>query len=439
MGCHWIIGRPTIAVTLLALAAPVSADHVVLQNGREFDGEVVAESDRTLTLEMFVPPGYTLGRTFEKAAIKTLVRPPREGEPYVLVPLIGQIGKDVTADALRGGLEKARKANPRFIVLAIDSPGGDIGEMVGMLDLLRDASKQIEVVAYVKRAYSAAAVIAMSCRDIYMKPDAAIGATVPFRMTANGPADVDAKFRSVIEAQMRASTAQGGHADLLIRAMSEMNLELYLASENGKPVLRTSGPGKLIKSKGQILTLTANEAAECGLAHVVAGMTEMGKQVAGGAWYEASRRPWNAVIAAVALQRQRERDLMEQEQRWLARQTAMAQIRPEYEAIVRRVAELSTKINAARNAIEESTKRSTAELKQIDADYRQAIASARFQSDAVAAAARAAEMRDSRAAATRQNWQSQVASFQAQEDAAQKELAQLRIRAQQLLDSLPPE
>jgi len=54
-------------------------------------------------------------------------------------------------------------------------------------------------------------------------------------------------------------------------------------------------------------------------------------------------------------------------------------------------------------------------------------------------ASRSTEVRDSGAATTRQNWQSQVASFKAQEDAAQKELAQLQIREKELLDSVPSE
>ena len=40
----------------------------------------------------------------------------------------------------------------------------------------------------------------MTCRDLYMTPIASMAA-VPFHMTANGPEDVDAKFRSAFEAK----------------------------------------------------------------------------------------------------------------------------------------------------------------------------------------------------------------------------------------------
>jgi ATP-dependent protease ClpP protease subunit len=416
-----------VGFTLATLLAPfVRADHIVLQNGRAFDGEFVAETNSTVTLEMFFPPSYTMERRFNKAQIKTWQRPAHVGAPYVMIPIIGEIGNDVTVDAIRAGLEKARAARPRYIVLAIDSPGGDIGQMDGIVDLLIGASKEVKIVAYVKQAYSAAAVIAMCCNEIYAKPDAAIGACVPFRLAENGPEDVDAKFRSAFEAKIRASTAQGGHADLLIRGMSELDLQIYLATEDSKPVLRTSGPGKLIKGSGQILTLTADEAVQCGLARIAPDMADLGNQVAGGAWYESSRRPWNAVVATIALQRRR-----------LAREAAIARVRPEYNAIERRIAPLVAKGVAANNAINNLTAQCNAELQQVDHEYRQAFLLTQYQSDPAAAAARALEVHNASAAAARQNWQSNVAGLQAVADAAWGEVAQLRQREKQLLDSIP--
>jgi ATP-dependent protease ClpP protease subunit len=416
-----------------------AADRLVLRSGKRIEGEVIAEDGSTVTVEVLVPPGYTIRRRVNKAEIASRLRPPRTGVPYVLIPVIGEIGKDVTVDALRAGIDKARAAKPRYIVLAIDSPGGEISQMAGMVDLLIDASKDVETVAYVKQAYSAAAVIAMCCREVYMKPDAVIGAAVPFAMTENGPADVDAKFRSAFEAKIRASTAHGGHADLLIRGMSELDLQIFVATENGKPVLHTSGPGKMVKSSGQILTLTAGEAQQCGLAHVATGMTDLGGLVAGCPWYECSDRAWNAVIATVALQRQREWDQLEQRRRFLARQSAIAVVKPEWEAIEHRIAELLPKAAANADAVKNLNAQCNSELLQIENEYQQALAIARYQADPAAAVARALEVRNARAAETRQNWQASVAALQSTGEAAALEVGQLRARERVLLASIPPE
>lgn len=414
-------------------------DHVVLKNGKSFDGEIVSENKDAIRLEIFVPPAYTMARRLERVRIKTLIRSVHDGSPYVLIPIFGVVGEDITVDALRAGLAKARAVKATRIILAIDSPGGDVGQMAAMVDDLAMASQDVKIVAYVKKAYSAAAVIAMCCPQVYLTPDGVIGAVVPFRMTDNGPADVDAKFRSAFEAKIRASTAQGGHADLLIRGMSEPDLELYLTNENNEPVLRTAGPGKLIKAKAQILTLTAHEACECGLGRIATDWIDLGQQVTGGRWYESTHRPWNAVVTVVEGHRQHERDIAELHQRQLARRTAIQQIRPECEAIELRVNELLAKSASAQNAAHDLAARGYAELQQIDLEYQQALQAAQSQPAPTVAMAQAAEVRNERASTVRQFYQAKIAAMYAEDEAARMEATRLQSRERQMIASLPPE
>lgn len=431
----WLLCAGFCVLTSLT-AVPARADRILLRNGRTLDGDITAETDKTVTLDITgADATHTL--RLSKAQIESYERVPREGPPYVVIPLFGTIGDDVTLEALRAGLAEARAARPRYVVLAINSPGGNVTEMRGMLALLAEASKDLEIIAYVKSGYSAAAVIAMSCRQVFMTPDAAMGAAVPYRMTDNGPTDVDAKFRSVIEAEMRAAAARGGHDDLLIRGMIELDLEIFLAADKGRPVLRTTGPGRVVKAKGQILTLTAAEAADCGLARVAADMGDLGKQVAGGAWHQATRRTMTAVTGTVAKERRRRREEAERRQRVLARLEALERVRPEWDAIERRVAEVTARGLAAKSAIADLTAKRDAELQQIDREYRNALELARYQLDPNAAVARAVEVMNARAASTRQYTQSQVSRLEADSEAALLESSQLRIRQRQLLASVP--
>ena len=425
-------------VAVLALGAPANADRLILQNNRIVEGDVVAEDQNTVSVEVWVA-GSTLTRRIRKTDIKTWNRPNRDGPAFTTIPVIGVIGTDVTADALRAGLDEARASKARFVVLAIDSPGGEVGQMNRIVDLLMGVPAETEVVAYVRRAHSAAAVIAMSCRRIYMRPEATIGATVPFRMTEDGPADVDAKFRSVIEAKMRAANRHGGHADLLVRGMSEMDLEIYLTSEDGKPVLRTSGPGKAVKARGQIVTLTAKEAVECGFAHLTTGVVDMGQQVCGGPWHEPNRRAWNVTVGAVELQRQRERAESERLHRFLARRRAIAQAGPEYNTIERRIGELAAKAAAARAALTDLAASHEREVRQIDLEYKQAVGLATHQADPNRAVARALEAANARAATARQHLQANSTRLQAEYDAAQVEVSLLRDRQRELIATIPAE
>jgi len=433
----WRNALSAVALTFF-LSSALNADRIVLQNGKTFDGEITSEDDQSVTIEVWgVESSFT--RRIGKSQIKSWDKPSHDGQPYVVIPVFGVIGEDVTVDALRAGLAQARVAQPKYVILAIDSPGGEISQMIGMIDLLNDASKTLKIVAYVKSAYSAAAVIAMSCPEVFMKPDATIGATVPFRMTENGPADVDAKFRSVIEARMRAANEHGGHADLLIRGMSELDLEIYLGDDSGKPMLRTSGPGKLIKSKGQILALTADEAVEYGFARIAPTMTDLGTQVCGGPWYEANRRAYNATIGTVAIARRREQQALRQRQLQIAKQNAIAQIKPQWDSIEGRIAELVAKAVADDNVIADLTAKCNQEIQLINLDYQQAVINAKYQTDPNAAVAHALEVANGRASAARQYLQANVAQLQADGQAAQVEIHLLRDKQKQLFASIPSE
>lgn len=401
--------RGLIILTFLGLVSivlPASADRIVLIDGNVFDGDVKSEDAQKVTLEISsADSALVLTKQISKSNIKSWQRVSHEGAPYVVLPLRGAIGEDVTADALRAGLDQARAANPKIVILAIDSPGGSIGEMWQMTDLLIDASRDMQIIAYVKSAYSAAAVVAMCCKQVYMKPEGVIGAAVPFKMTENGPADVDAKFRSAIQAKIRATTAQGEHADLLIRGMSEADLEIYLTQENNQPVLKTEGPGKLIKAKGQILTLTADEAVECGLAKISPNMSDLGSQVAGGAWYEVSHRPFNTVLGTAASQKQRVQELSAKLERQRARLEALKLIKPECTMIDHRIATLYAKAVADKDAIDNQT----------------------------------AQLKSATSTSARQNLQINISNLKADGEAAIIEAFQLAERKKALLATLPPE
>jgi ATP-dependent protease ClpP protease subunit len=424
-----------LSLLSLAVASSVRADHIVLQNGTTVDGEVSAENDQTVTVDVSVPgSSLTVARRLTKAQIKSWDRPSREGPAYVTIPLIGEIGAEVTADGLRAGLAEARAVHAKYVVLAIDSPGGRIGAMSDIIDVLTDASREFEIVSYVNNAYSAAAVIAMTSRQVYMKPSASIGAAVPFRMTENGPADIDAKFRSPIEAKMRAATAHGGHADLLIRGMTELDLELVLVRDpaTGQPDLRTSGEGKRIKSKGEILTLNAAEAEECGLAKVVPGLPALGEQVAAGPWHEASRRPWNVVMRSVAA----EREKAESAQRAMVRAKAMRRVKPEYDRLDQRIAALVARFAATQVAANDLTAKYNAEVEQIELERKLAVEQAEQRHDRQGIV-HATEVANSRKSSARQYLNASLAQFKADADTALLEAAQLRDRQKALIASVP--
>jgi ClpP protease-like protein len=276
-------------------------DHIVFRDGHTLDGTVTDQDAKTMTLQVD-GSAATRPQTIDKSTVKSVNGIAHDGPSYILLPVEGDIGTDISANAFQMGLEQALQMQPQYIVIFINSNGGQLSELSKMEDALAEIPPGVQKIAYVKKAFSAAAVLAMSCQQIYLKPDGVIGAAVPFNITQAGlPADVSAKFHSAVESQQRAWIIQAGHSDLYLRGMMDMNLELYIRQENGQLVLSTAGPGKMIKARNQILAMTAQESVDYGLARIASKMSEIGKQSTGGPWYPESKIPWHTVLDQAAM------------------------------------------------------------------------------------------------------------------------------------------
>ena len=186
-------------VFVFLCSAPVLADTVVKTNGQRLDGRVIAESADVVTFEVS-SGGITFTQRIPRAQIRNLQKEVREGPGYCAIPLIGEVGVEITAKALGRALDEARKYKPQYIILVIDSNGGLVGERDKIVGVLRD-NQDLKIIAYIKKAYSAAAVIALACPQMYIAPDGAIGAAVAYRQTPQGtPQVIEEKYRSAIRA-----------------------------------------------------------------------------------------------------------------------------------------------------------------------------------------------------------------------------------------------
>jgi membrane-bound serine protease (ClpP class) len=141
------------------------------------------------------------------------------------------------------------------------------------------SATDVMFIAHVEhQAMSAAAIISLACKHIYMTNGSSIGASVPFKVGPNGtPMDVEQKFFSAVESEMRGAAEMGGHSPLFVRGMSELDVELVMRHEGARPVIALAEPGKekpgekIIKPRGRILTMTAMEAMDDGLTGGVLG------------------------------------------------------------------------------------------------------------------------------------------------------------------------
>jgi ATP-dependent protease ClpP protease subunit len=419
----------SIAAICIALfiTCTTSADQITLQSGHTYDGDVISEDAQHVILDTS-DSYHSMLRRIPKDVIKTWNRSTRQGQPYVVLPIQGVIGVDITADALKAGIAKAIKLHPRYIMLFIDSDGGNLAELEAMVNLLNAIPHEIQTIAFVHKAYSAAAVLAMACPQIYLEPDSVIGACVPMLHDDNGlPEDISAKFRSAIEAKQRVWVTAAGHDDLLLRGMIEMDLEIFLArDEAGNAALNTTGLGKPIKTRDKILTLTASDAAECGLGKISPDVADAAKQLTAGPAYEVSQRPWDAVI-----------QVARKHKHLLLRQTALVKILPELKQLKDRFEILSAKSSSDKDAVAYLLSNANNEVTQLDSDYKDEITIARHQSDPNAAIAHATEARNTQYQQILQNFQNNSAPLKADQERADTEIAEIRDRVKELMATVP--
>ncbi|WP_281975951.1 NfeD family protein [Halobacillus litoralis] len=168
-----------------------------------------------------------------------------KGDTVYVIPVKDTVERGMAA-FLKRTTKEARENNVDHIIFEIDTPGGrvdaagDIGEIFQGLDIPNSAF-------VTSRAYSAGSYIALNADEIYMKPQATMGASGV--INSDGTA-ADKKAQSAWISSMVAAAESNGRDPLYARAMADSSVDLpdYGAGE------------------GEFLTLGPSEAEEVGYA-----------------------------------------------------------------------------------------------------------------------------------------------------------------------------
>ncbi len=211
----------------------------------------------------------------------------------VVIPLKDEIVLESETKAIEKALEASANHGPMFILIEIDTPGGE----ASLTKQLCTAITKIDycpTAAFVcggkyGGAYSAGAMIALACKYIYMANGTAIGAATGIMFTDSGIKDYKAlfgetvgeKFMSADRAYMATLAEKRGRPGLLAKAMVDKDIEVVEVNEDGNSLFvapenrkRTQTVKHVWSKKGSLLTLTADEAVECGMADRLANSRE---------------------------------------------------------------------------------------------------------------------------------------------------------------------
>jgi len=166
----------------------------------------------------------------------------------VVIPLKGEVSK-AQFYFLRRVIKAGEAANASAFVLDMDTPGGELGAGVDILQALLKI--KAPTLTYVDpNAGSAGALIALGTKQIWMAPVSAIGAAAPVMgMGQEVPETLNAKIVSYFSGYFRSAAERNGHNPELAEAFINKEKEVKIG-------------GRVVNDKGELLTLSAQEAAE---------------------------------------------------------------------------------------------------------------------------------------------------------------------------------
>ena len=175
-----------------------------------------------------------------------------------VIPVRDQIGPPIL-NILRRGMKQAIESEVDLIILDMDTPGGELGVTLEIMQEILDSvdSWEGKVLTYVnKEAISAGAYIAIATQEIAFAPFSQIGAA---EAVSGGGGEIDPsmkrKVNSYLKAKIRNFAGSYKYRSLVMAAMMDANVSLIIEGETLK-----AADGSLIKSPGELLTLTGEEA-----------------------------------------------------------------------------------------------------------------------------------------------------------------------------------
>jgi membrane-bound serine protease (ClpP class) len=202
-----------------------------------------------------------------------------------IIPIRGDIDPSMSV-FVRREIRKALNHGASFIIFEIDTFGGRVDSALQITSSITSI-KDAKTVAWVHPgdesmgvSWSAGALIAFACSDIYMAQGTSIGAAAPVTLEPTGNTQgAGEKTVSAIRSQIAALAERNGHPVNIALAMVDYDVELWEALVDGETrVLTLAELERLekdetlktewieeISPRGKLLSLTGGEAFRYGL------------------------------------------------------------------------------------------------------------------------------------------------------------------------------
>ncbi len=181
---------------------------------------------------------------------------------------------------VKQALDFYKKERPIFIILELNTPGGEVFAAQKISDALKEMDTQfnIPVVAFINNwAISAGAMLAYSCRFITVVKDGSMGAAEPVYMGEGGKMETASeKVNSALRADFANRARFFDRNPFIAEAMVDKDMILVLRHGrvlhlDNESQIRLTGPNPdlVISPKGKLLTLNAEQMLQYGVADLL--------------------------------------------------------------------------------------------------------------------------------------------------------------------------
>jgi len=195
-----------------------------------------------------------------------------------IIPLSGMIDGGIY-NSLTRRVEIAKENGSNLIIFELDTYGGQLEPAFEISEHISNI-KNTKTIAFIPtKAISAGSLIAISCNEIYMAPQAELGDCEPIVPSSEGGyKTVGEKIQTVLRTKFRKFAEKNGYPVLLAEAMVTKEIEVYhVVTEDRPDGFYISGrelkemndeekkklkSKKLIIEEGKLLTMYAKEAYE---------------------------------------------------------------------------------------------------------------------------------------------------------------------------------
>jgi membrane-bound ClpP family serine protease len=281
-----MVKYPALALIALVLFSNCFADTFThLQDGASFNGYVVQrkKGNKTLVYIEKRRPQYLDLREYRIQQNNL----GRKNKVYVF-DIKDSVNLMAQTEAFEKAMVIAANQGPLFILVEIDTPGARI-DLAQQFCAAIAKINNCPTIAFISGdrfggAFSAGAIVALTCDRVYMRTGTSIGSTASYSQSPSEVEEIEkhygqgagARFQSSWLTYSAAIAERNNRPILFARAMVDENIEIIEMSEDDKLFFtdsRNRKPNQSIvrtwSEKGSLLALTAAQAVQVGIADKV--------------------------------------------------------------------------------------------------------------------------------------------------------------------------